>query len=899
MKVYCVISHTHWDREWYMPLERFRLRLVDLIDRCLQTLEKYPDFIFHLDAQTIVLEDYLSVRAWNKELLKKYIQEGRLVVGPWYLQNDFYLTSGEATVRNLLEGTRIAEDYGNCAKVGYAPDQFGNISQLPQILQNFGIDNFVFGRGFSEYTFENGERRRENTPSEFIWKGPDGSEVLAVHLKYWYNNAQRFSENIKISKHLLDVVEESFKDVALTPYLLLMNGVDHLEAQDNLLPILEQLKEILPEEKCLRQMRMDEYIDLVKKYVISEQISLPVYEGELRKGHDFELLKGTLSSRTYLKTANVQAQNMLEHKLEPLYSILELAGARGAYSMDHFRYMWKELMKNHPHDSICGCSCDSVHRQMEDRFERLNDFTEEMLRRGLHLTAEHIELDYAEQDDYVLVAVNTTERICSETVEAVIDILQKDDLGDLELLDDEGNSIPFAILSREAVIKDVFTPVNLPGCVEVERYKISLYAENIQPYAVRGYVVRPVKRSSHKIVIEDKNSDLFMQNEFLSVEVTPEGSVNVTDKATQRRFKNVLQIEECGDRGDSYVFQETGEASMTATVESITVDESHAFMKRITINEKLSVPEDYDFIQLRRSKKQTDCRIALTLTLKKGSPYLEIGYCLENTAKDHRVRLVAASDILTDRSVADIPYDIVSHTTADHYQKTQSKVFPNTSFALLENEEYGVAVFTEGTHEYEHLSEGKLAFTLVRSTGVINRGEDLKFSSGDMWICPENQCIRTLNGRVGIMFYRGDMKKADIPYYAKKFRTPLMTYCTSRDVRKFAGGRTAVQDSQLEEIFFLPDQYKNVVIKSNQSYVSINGEEIIVSALKKTEDERDILIRFWNYGEREQEVFVETSGKTQFTNMKEEVCGIEKQNMICSIRSKEILSVRLRKDNKN
>lgn len=62
MKYFCVVSHTHWDREWYMPLERFKLKLVDLIDHLLATLEKYPAFIFHLDAQTVVLEDYLEYR---------------------------------------------------------------------------------------------------------------------------------------------------------------------------------------------------------------------------------------------------------------------------------------------------------------------------------------------------------------------------------------------------------------------------------------------------------------------------------------------------------------------------------------------------------------------------------------------------------------------------------------------------------------------------------------------------------------------------------------------------------------------------------------------------------------------------------------------------------------------
>ena len=178
MKLFCVISHTHWDREWYMPLESMKLRLCDLIDRCLVILDEQPEYIFHLDAQTVVLEDYLDIRPEMRDKLRKYISEERLMVGPWYLQNDYYLTSGESTVRNLLEGRRIAEAFGHCDTVGYAPDQFGNISQLPQILKGFGIDNFIFGRGLDT-------RRPDGSvmPSEFIWEGADGTQALAVPMR--------------------------------------------------------------------------------------------------------------------------------------------------------------------------------------------------------------------------------------------------------------------------------------------------------------------------------------------------------------------------------------------------------------------------------------------------------------------------------------------------------------------------------------------------------------------------------------------------------------------------------------------------------------------------------------------------------------------------------------------
>ena len=372
-KTLCVISHTHWDREWYMPLEWMRLRLVDLIDRCLELLDKEPDYVFHLDAQTIVLEDYLSIRSDRRSLLENYIREGRLSVGPWYLQNDYYLTSGEATVRNLLEGTRLAGAFEGEGAVGYAPDQFGNISQLPQILRGFGIDNFVFGRGACRLeTQPDGTTARVPFPSEFWWQGADGSRLLAVYMNYWYNNAQRFSSDLDKAQRLAEQIEKSFENTTATPYLLLMNGVDHLEAQDDLLPVLQGLRE---RGLDIRQMRMDDYIHLVQRYVEERQIALHTHTGELRSGSDGDLLKGTLSSRVYLKQWNVLLQNRLEQQLEPLYAMLALTGGEELYPDQHFRYMWKELMKNHPHDSICGCSRDEVHRHMEDNFERLDEMT--------------------------------------------------------------------------------------------------------------------------------------------------------------------------------------------------------------------------------------------------------------------------------------------------------------------------------------------------------------------------------------------------------------------------------------------------------------------------------------------------------------------------------------------
>lgn len=75
-KVY-IISHSHWDREWYLPYEQHHMRLVELMDDVLELIETDSAFdSFHLDGQTIILDDYLQVRPEKKQQFKKPLQKG-------------------------------------------------------------------------------------------------------------------------------------------------------------------------------------------------------------------------------------------------------------------------------------------------------------------------------------------------------------------------------------------------------------------------------------------------------------------------------------------------------------------------------------------------------------------------------------------------------------------------------------------------------------------------------------------------------------------------------------------------------------------------------------------------------------------------------------------------------
>src|SRR5690349_7596891 len=185
-----VVSHTHWDREWYLPFQLYRIKLVRLIDRLLAILQDDPRYAhFMLDGQTVVLEDYLEVRPDRRAGLAEHIGSGRVLAGPWYILPDEFLVSGESIIRNLQRGTRIAREFGASMPVGYVPDPFGQISQLPQLLRGFGLDWAVFWRGVGDVG-----------GTEFAWQGPDGSQVLVTHIPRGYANGLPLNANLAAAR---------------------------------------------------------------------------------------------------------------------------------------------------------------------------------------------------------------------------------------------------------------------------------------------------------------------------------------------------------------------------------------------------------------------------------------------------------------------------------------------------------------------------------------------------------------------------------------------------------------------------------------------------------------------------------------------------------------------------
>ncbi|HEY2353902.1 MAG TPA: hypothetical protein VGH79_03270 [Gaiellaceae bacterium] len=352
---YLVVPHTHWDREWYLPFEVFRLRLGEVVDGVIDTLERDPAFTsFTLDGQAIVPEDYVDVRPENEPRLRALLADGRLEAGPSYVLPDEILVGGESLVRNLLLGRRVCRRFGvEPSGAGYLPDSFGHPAQLPQILAGFGIGTFLFSRGLGDEV--------DDVGVVFRWRaGP--AEVVASQMLPHYDNFAGVALHGNAEERVRAIVEWAGETLqgAGQDTIVLANGSDHLPIEPELPAIVADLAEKL--DAPMRIGRYDDYAPAAT--------DLPTFEGELVGSRIQNLLRGVNSARIYLKQANERAETRLL-SIETAAALRTLRGEAPFPAAD-LQLAWRDLLRNHPHDSICGCSCDEVHRDMLVRWEQLD-----------------------------------------------------------------------------------------------------------------------------------------------------------------------------------------------------------------------------------------------------------------------------------------------------------------------------------------------------------------------------------------------------------------------------------------------------------------------------------------------------------------------------------------------
>lgn len=825
-----LVSNTHWDREHSRPFEQFRWHLVyNVMDKLLEIFASDSEYKFMLDGQSSPLDDYLQIRPEREAALKEHIKSGRLSVGPWLVGPDEFIPSGESLIRNLFFGHQLASRFGGVMKVGYNPDAFGHIAQLPQILRGFDIQSAVFSRGMGDGVGKPGV--------DFIWEAPDRSEVVATY--HHYGNLAHLSSDPQAAGERLKKAVESMLPKNI-PYFLLSNGSDGSPPQAHISHLIRQANDVL-EDMAIVQGCLQDYTDLV----YSERDKLQRYSGELRWGKYNLILGGVYSSRTYLKQANAKTQTLLEKYAEPL-ATFAWAGANDEYPLPFLNRAWKLLLENHFHDTICGCSRDEVYHDAMWRYAHSQQISEKLMERSFKVLRRQIN---TEPDPDVeaglkplptanvisLVVFNPLSWTRTETVTKKIYAPIEADgrLPSYAVRDASGNLIASQIRNRRVCesFQPSFWDKRYPYGKRLCEFDLSFVAEEVPPCGYKVYYLCAESPSSEKSDL--RVMSMGMENTHLWVDLNQNGSLNLTDKETGCCYEGLHYFEDvesvCGEY-HHYTAPRSELISSLSEPARISLVESGPVCASFKIQLDLFLPESASQDFQGRSEKLISCPITTYVTLFAHSRRLEFRTIVENRAKDHRLRVRFPTGIVTDSVYAEGQFYVVERPIklppAEGWVEKPAPESPQQTFVDVSTNDRGLTLINEGLVEYAAELEGEeqrakdgvvLSLTLLRSVGWI--GREYFVTAVYKIPTPEAQCLGTHEFRYALLPHSGNWQTSKSWQAAHSFNAPL----------------EAVES----------DLHQGELPKS-LSFVSIQPSELVVSAIKKAEEGEAIVVRLYN-----------------------------------------------------
>ncbi len=884
-----VVSNTHWDREFRHSFEKTRRNLLIMLDTTLDILESDPEYhSFTMDGHSIMIDDYLQMRPERREQVKKFISEGRLIIGPYYTLPEQFTISHEALVRNLMFGKETVEKYGGkYPSVGYTPSSWGQTGQYPQILKNFGVNYMMFYRGISHH----------EAPAEYIWKSPDGTEVLAsrfaLYCRYnWYYQVHRavsrnrvwskdyewgeFDEapfrradgfigpsinyDLKspvanynkegLKKAIIDMLEEE-KGHFTTPVFLGMNGHDISVGFPKESQVIKDAKELFKGEIEIEHTNLEKFWEDAEKYL--DKSKMTVLEGErrsyLKEGKWTYLFPGTISARTYLKQADFDAYTTLCYTAEPLNALA------GNDSKNYLKRGWKYLISNHSHDANGGCAPDEVCKDMEYRFRKAKDIADIIVDDAMIEIAKNLSPDGQDKDIVQLVVYNPLPFKRDVIIPLDMELPQK--LGKGFSID--GVNVQIIQSEKSSIFVDSIWEV--PTILDTMHHRA--YAE-IKDIPALGYKVLKINKNPDKI---QKRPGIalgnVLENEKIKATVNSNGTIDVLYKATGKEYKGLNFYTSQGEVGNAWK-HESPEFDRKYTSQGsnakIYVTESGELSGTIVCETNFEVPES---CAVNPSDIYTSIPIKTTYTLDRNADYIKVEVELVNNAKDHWLRVNFPTSIKTDYSICDSHYDIVKHDIeipdSTGWVEQAYGTQPLRTFAEVTDGKNGLAIMPKGLFEYEVFDDSTMALTLIRACRIKLAVSEEKVTEleDDGVQCPGKRTFQ-----YAIHFNNGDYNS--LPNKAAEIFAPVKCAVCGRGKGE---------------------------LPMEKSLLSIDNNNVHVTAIKKAEDGNGIIVRYFNPTQKTQKVTINANGKFYLCNMNEEI--IEQVEATYDAKAKKIVTLRI------
>ena len=864
MKVH-VISNTHWDRAWVYPFMETRLLLVEFMDNLLELLENDPKFnSFLLDSQTIAVEDYLTLRPEREEQIKKFVKNGKLIVGPWYTLPEEYIINGESLVRNLVVGHRYANEYGKVSKLGYTPFGYGQTSQMPQIYQGFDIDTIIFYRGIN------------TKKAEFILEGPDGSRVLGCRFgalsrfsyyfyvyrmarfgmgrdEWWYdwdrgtlpfrlNNENHDHDHyypLDVTQEKLDLsilptqVEKLIKDESehfSTSQIACMQGFDCSSPDPEESVLIDAANKVADE--LGHEMKLSTLEDFMKE--MKKELKDPeVLTGESRNpgatGKWTNLMGDVLSSRTKIKRRNAQCEVALQRYAEPFSMFGWLVG--GEYMRSSINLSWKYLLQNHPHDNICGAGIDQMEKDMMYRFDQSEIISAGVTRRGLSAIVKQINNNDIDINEAVITVFNPSPFIRSEIVSFSVDLPDKSEYNGFSIRDVNNNAIPYTVTKSESFGTLVRNLQDISLQLRSQRVQLSAEFTGIPAFGYKSYTLKKEDSNIGSLNVSLENSDdqdKYLENEYLKVSLNSDGSLNIYDKLTKHEFVNQNYYEETGESGNPWIHmfpEENMTLTTLDTIAEIKLLERSELLTRFRVINKLNIPAGLEGEEgnYSRSKETAEMIIETLYTLRKGQKWVSVDTKINNQVEQHRVRACFPTKLKVEVSASEASFDVIERDIivkegTPYYGKPNPQ-YPMHRFVDMSDGDLGLALFNDGMREYEAIPDDDRTIALTLFRGFTATQSPVI----DQWdVYPWMKLSQSLGlneWKYAIMPHANDWEKGNLFQEVEKFNLPIESSQSGK-----GGGD-------------LPKEL---------SFLEVESDEISITALKQCEHRDSSIVRLFN-----------------------------------------------------
>ena len=765
-----VVTHTHWDREWYHTAERFRQRLVRLIDEILDDPPVVGES-FLLNGQAILIEDYLSIRPERAAELATLLREGRVEAGPWYVLADELIPSGEALVRNLLIGRECVRRLrGEPPAVLYCPDSFGHPAVLPDLATGFGCDLVVLWRGFG------GAR----SPSADVvrWRGSAGSSVIVYHLPpdgYEFGSSLPVGPDEAASRWAR--IAEVLSPRAVTGAAILLNGADHHARQRDHEAGLSALALAAAPVRVHASSLGAAARAIVEA---AKRVTLDEVAGELRDSYGYTwTLQGTLGTRAAQKRRNAIAERRLVRDVEP-WIALSVGGGDGA-TRALLNAAWRTLLQAHPHDTLCGTSIDAVADAFESRLasadEQAQGLREDAL---LGLVAHDRECARTSSSAWrpAVLLRNPVARVRG----GVVELMLRATLADVAVGPGSARrqgarrrapawrvaGVPLQILSRHERVALTESPRAYPDADLVVEARAVGWIEPMGGYVAETRMQngRAAVAVPHPVVVSAGALD----NGRVRVEVSANGEITFEDCELGRRITNVVSLERARDDGDLYTpgLREKLAIGMPRRIRVV---------HRGPLRGEIAI--EYP-VGSRMSGRAGVCRLSVQLDADSRAMRLLVRG--DNRSYDHRLRLRVATELIGSSTIADAAFlpvarAALSVTPSDEAMEHVVATAPLHRWVARFGDGAGAALVSDGLAEYESTADGGIFVTLVRAVGELSRANLPERPGHAGWPAstPGAQSIGTYEARFALQLFGADspVVRDEIEHFAEDILLPI------------------------------------------------------------------------------------------------------------------------------